>query len=291
MTVFPPPDLPEGRAIELAGRGTTFIREVAGPPGAPVLLLLHGWTANSALNWWATYGPLGEHFRVIAMDHRGHGSGIRSNRRFRLTDCADDAAALAAELGVERLVPVGYSMGGPIAQLMWLRHRELVGGMVLCATSRDFFRPGRSTRTLRGVVTGLGFAARATPVPIARRMHERVLVARYDETPLGMWARDETRRNDLRMLLEAADSIARFSSRDWIGGIDVPTAVVVTTDDVVVSPHRQRKLAESIPGATTHALAGGHDVCASDPERFATRLDLACAEVTTRAAEQRRVTR
>ena len=64
------------------------------------------------------YSTLAEHFRVIAMDHRGHGRGIRTFAPFRLADCADDAAGLLSELGIKKVIPVGYSMGGPIALLM-----------------------------------------------------------------------------------------------------------------------------------------------------------------------------
>ena len=88
------PDLPHGGSVELPGRGTTFARHISGPPGAPVVLLLHGWTANADLNFFTCYRSLGEHFRVVAIDHRGHGRGIRSRKAFRLEDCADDAAAL-----------------------------------------------------------------------------------------------------------------------------------------------------------------------------------------------------
>ena len=118
------PWLPPGRYVWLPGRGRTFVRELAGPPGAPVLVLLHGWTATADLNWYACFAPLAEHFRVVAIDHRGHGRGLRSAEPFRLEQCADDVAALARELGIDRFVPVGYSMGGPIAQLIWQRHRR-----------------------------------------------------------------------------------------------------------------------------------------------------------------------
>ena len=52
------PSLPPGRVVELPGRGSTWVRELPGPPGpsgehsAPVLLLLHGWTANADLKWF-----------------------------------------------------------------------------------------------------------------------------------------------------------------------------------------------------------------------------------------------
>ena len=107
------PPLPPGRHVELPGRGTTFIREVPGPPGAPTLVLLHGWTATADLNWFTSFEALGRRFRVIALDHRGHGRGIASSAPFRLRDCADDVVALADELGIEQIIPVGYSMGGP----------------------------------------------------------------------------------------------------------------------------------------------------------------------------------
>jgi pimeloyl-ACP methyl ester carboxylesterase len=45
------PRLPFGRRIELPDRGTTFVRRLAGPPGAPTVLLLHGWVASAGLNW------------------------------------------------------------------------------------------------------------------------------------------------------------------------------------------------------------------------------------------------
>src|SRR5436309_15731104 len=123
------PALPPGRRRELPGRGTTFVRDLAGPPGAPVLVLLHGLSATADLNWFPSFFPLGRHFRVLAIDHRGHGRGIRSARRFRLSDCADDVAALADVLEIDRFIPVGYSLGGPVAQLLWKRHPDRVAGL------------------------------------------------------------------------------------------------------------------------------------------------------------------
>ena len=52
------PVLPPGRHLELPRRGTTFVREIEGPPGAPTLLLLHGWVASGGLNWFQVFEPL-----------------------------------------------------------------------------------------------------------------------------------------------------------------------------------------------------------------------------------------
>src|SRR2546427_10570624 len=118
------PRLPPGRYVDLPGRGRTWVIDAPGPVGAPTLVLLHGLSATAALNWFTTFPTLARRFRLVAPDLRGHGRGIRSNRTFRLEDCADDIAALADALGIERFIPVGYSMGGPVAQLVWHRHPE-----------------------------------------------------------------------------------------------------------------------------------------------------------------------
>ena len=132
------PPLPMGRRINLPGRGTIFVREVAGPPGAPTVVLLHGWIASGGLNWYHVFGPLSEHFNVIAPDLRGHGRGIRSPRRFKLRDCANDVAALVRHLDTGPVIAVGYSMGGPVAQLLWREHRDLVSGLVLRDEARGW---------------------------------------------------------------------------------------------------------------------------------------------------------
>lgn len=283
-----PPTLPPGRFVDLAGRGTTWAYDADGPPGAPTVLLLHGWTATAGLNWFTSFAALNRRFRVIALDHRGHGRGLRTWRRFRLEECADDAAALADWFGLDTFIPVGYSMGGPIAQLLWKRHRERVEGMVLCATSRNF--RGRVTeRALFAAMTGLSVAARVTPAGWRNSMRERIYSSRYDGTDIGRWAQTEVLRNDPRVMVEAGQAIGNFSSHEWIGGVDVPTAVVVTELDPVVPTSRQCKLAESIPGATVHPVRGDHSVCVLQPDRFVPALLDACESVAIRSARRVRL--
>jgi 3-oxoadipate enol-lactonase len=283
----PGPPLPPGRYVELPGRGRTFIRDAAGPPGAPVVLLLHGLSATADLNWFPAYPRLAARYRVIGIDHRGHGRGIRSRRRFRLSDCADDAAALAHELRIPRLVAVGYSMGGPIAQLLWRRHPQLVQGLVLCATSRDF-RGHPRERMMFSLMPGVSLAARLTPATVRRRAFDRVLATRRETPGLQQWAMQELRRSNPAAVAEAAAAIGQFSSRDWIGHVDVPTAVIVTEQDQLVPPHRQLKLAEAITGATVHPVRGDHAACVLRADRFVPTLREAVDSVVARAQAQTR---
>lgn len=279
------PQLPQGAAMELPGRGTTFVRTVPGPPGAPTLLLLHGWTATADLNWFTCYHPLGKDFRVVALDHRGHGRGIRSRKLFRLEDCADDAMAVMDVLGIDRCIPVGYSMGGPVAQLVWKRHRERVEGLVLCATAGNFANSREEKLSFLGL-SGLAAVARLTPMQARKWLSEQLYLQR--KTSLWEpWAAQEASQHDWRTVLEAGRSIGGFSSRDWIGEVDVPTSVVITMADHVVPVRRQVRLFESIHGAEAYRVDGEHDVVVAKPERFVPTLQRAAHSVVERVTAGR----
>ena len=110
--------MPLTRLVDLPGRGTTRVWS-RGPPGAETVMLIHGVACTAELNWGQVLVPLGRDFRVVAADLRGHGDGIRLRSRFRLEDCTDDIAALAGVLDIGSFAAVGYSMGGPVAQLLY----------------------------------------------------------------------------------------------------------------------------------------------------------------------------
>lgn len=263
--------LPPGRRVELPGRGTTFVRELPGPVGAPTIVLLHGWTVSADLNWFACYEALGRRYRVVAVDHRGHGRGLRTRRRFRLADCADDVAAVCEELGLGRVIPVGYSMGGPIALLTWHRHHALVDGMVLCATA-PYFRTSGPESAMFSVLPLLAGTARFTPGPVRQAVARRLLGRRLDDDPFGTWARQEIARADPAKVAEAGASLGRFDARPWLGEVDVPVAVVRTTRDNVVSPARQQVLVDGIPGARRIDVAADHAACVTGAARFVPAL-------------------
>jgi len=269
------------RTVELPGRGPVWVRDIAGPePGSPTLLLLHGLGATARLNWGPSFRPLSRHFRVVALDHRGHGRGL-ATRRFRLADCADDAVHAAEALGVERLVAVGYSMGGPIASLAWSRHRERVAGLVLCATSRHFASRSAAVAA-RWMVPWAALGARLVPGIAHRRLLERML-ARIEHPELREKVTREFAGHRPATVIQAAGAVGGFSSHDWIGSVDVPTAGVVSTRDTLVPPSRQRKLAASIPGASLYEVAADHDACVAHADRFVPTLVEACLDVAKRA--------
>ncbi len=200
---------------------------------------------------------------------------------FRLEDCADDVVELADALGVRSFIPVGYSMGGPIAQLIWRRHRSRVDGLVLCATAARF-ATGREQQIGFMGLGGLAMATRLAPAAVRRRVMNE-FVSRREATGPELWAREQMRRHDLTAVLEASRAVGQFSSTPWIGEVDVPTAVVVTQRDTLVAPRRQFALADAIPGATVHPVDFDHHAAVFASNRFVPALLDACQSVAARA--------
>ncbi len=250
-------------------------------------MLLHGLGASAALNWFPAFGPLSDRFRVIAPDHRGHGRTPGDDAPFSLRGCAEDAFAVANALGVERFVAVGYSMGGPIAQLMWRDQPHRIEGLVLAATSRDF--GGRLRDRLRFRSVPLALAATRLPGSGSlRKLGTELLSSRFTPSPMQRWACEEIERGDARSVLEAAAELGRFSSRTWIHSVDVPTSVIVLMNDQVVPVRRQLKLARSIEDSVAAFVDGDHYSVVRAPENFVPVLTHECLSVLHRRQAQTR---
>jgi 3-oxoadipate enol-lactonase len=236
----PPHEMLPARTLNLPGRGEVFLRD-SGGDGPPVMLL-HGWMVSADLNWHAAYGPLtAAGYRVLAIDHRGHGRGMRARVPFRLTDCAADAVIAMRQLGLAPAIFVGYSMGGTIAQLVARDHRDAVSAVVLSGTSQHFQDPqsARLWRTMAGLRMLLSVAPRSAWWAIFRQAGIPV----SDRT---VWWQSELMRNFPRDVAEAGRELGRFDSRPWLHQVDVPAAVVLTSRDRSVPPRNQRELAAAI---------------------------------------------
>ena len=238
-------------------------------------MLIHWVACTAELNWGKVFAPLAAHFRVVAADLRGHGDGIRAGSRFRLEDCADDVAALAAALGTGKFTAVGYSMGGMVAQLVYRRHSSLLSGLVLCSTSGSVGSPAQELAAF-----ALPAAAGLWWNPVLQLVSAEgpglALLGPIDDPATARWARAQLRRTTLASAVSAIQAVSQFSSDGWISQVDVPTAVVVTTRDRIVPVSRQLELARAIPGASVHEVDADHAVCITAPETFARTLLTAC---------------
>ncbi|HJQ44393.1 MAG TPA: alpha/beta hydrolase [Jatrophihabitantaceae bacterium] len=284
VSVPPALDVPEGSIVELPGRGSTFVVDTGPPedPGRPTLVLLHALACTGLLTWYPAIAALRKNYRVITFDQRWHGQGIRSDA-FRLEDCADDVAALADALELDRFVVAGYSMGSLVAQLTWRQHPDRVAGAVLAATTARFTASGREPAALRVASVRLHQAA-AWRYRAARTAAQAAPVVTVPTDDHNRWALAQLRTTRGSGIAGAVATISRFDSSGWIGEMDVPTAVVVTAQDRLIPPARQLWVARQLPDVTVYEVEAGHSSVVMQAARFTPALQAACASVTARVA-------
>jgi pimeloyl-ACP methyl ester carboxylesterase len=263
--------------VHVPGLGELFVRDTGG--NCPPVLLLHGWMFPSDLNWFRTYQPLADAgYRVLAVDHRGHGRGLRADEPFTLTGCASDAAALIRELRCGPAIIVGYSMGGPIACLMARDHPDTVAALVLCATAREWKDP-----RMKALWSGMGILRLVLGAFPHQSWRWGLRRAGFPDSPITSWVAAELSRGSARDIAEAGRELGRYDSRTWLKQLrHVPGAVVVTTRDSAVPPRKQYELAESL-GAPAFEIACDHAGVTVKGKEFCRVLLEALASVSDRA--------
>ncbi len=222
----------------------------------PALLFLHG-NASRWQHWGPQLRALTPQFRCIAFDFRGYGRSGPLPRSNSLSLMADDAAALCGALGVGPVSVVGLSMGGAVAQMLALRHPQLVAGLVaagppLIATPPETpseQRPQLTAEMLRGM-----FGASFSPA-FAERNPE--LVTRTIEELL------ETDIATIRSF--SFDDLPLFD----LGRIAAPALVIAGELDALAPPATVRQIAQAMPTARYLELAGaGHMLNLEAEETF-----------------------
>ncbi|HUQ39650.1 MAG TPA: alpha/beta fold hydrolase [Acidimicrobiales bacterium] len=258
------------RLIDMDDGGVLHVVE-RGPVDAPPIVLLHGVTL-STLTWRYQLDDLADRFRVIAVDHRGHGRSRAGSGGHTLPGMAADIAHLLERDDLRGALVVGHSMGGIVAMQLAAGHPDLlgtrVGGLALVATTAA---PGARVPGWSRVVE---WAAPGTER--ALRMADRrrfvslppndlsYLIAR-----LGLGARPSPTHVELTRLMHAAlppaviadlwRELADVDLRSTLPRISVPTTVMVGSRDLVTPPHHSREIHRLVPGAELVSWPGaGH---------------------------------
>jgi 3-oxoadipate enol-lactonase len=236
----PPLQFPPARTVVVPDRGEFFLRDTdpSGEANLPVVLMLHGWVGSADLNFGGLYEDIAAAgYRVIAVDHRGHGRGLRALVPFRLSDCAADAAGVIRTLGLNKVIVFGYSMGGAIAQLVVRDHPDVVAGLVLSGTCQHW-----QDEELRRTWKAMPFVGLGLAVAPGRGWRVALKRAGLSSGPGVAWLRSEMMRHSARDIAEAGRELGRFDSRPWLKPQPFPTAVVLTSKDDAVPPAKQHEL-------------------------------------------------
>jgi pimeloyl-ACP methyl ester carboxylesterase len=261
--------------------GTAIAVEILGDrhPG-PTVVFLHGWTLSSRL--WHYQRALAERWRLVLMDHRGHGESEPGPREHRTVDqLGRDLRAVIAATSPDRpVVLVGHSMGGMTILALADQHPELFGdrivGVALLSTSSGKLAdtllglPGWLARGLRPVVPGVVHAAnrRASLLEHGRRAGTDLefLATRYlsygpDAPPsLVAFMARMIAGTSIEVMTEFFDI---FLSHDKLAALDVLRSVPVLIScgdrDSLTPISHSRTMADALPDAELQVVAGaGH---------------------------------
>ena len=245
--------------------------EVHGDDG-PWVVLLMGLGAPSQM-WLDIPRQLRDAgYRVLTVDNRGTGKSDPLRRPVSLRSMADDVVHAMDAAGADRVIVVGMSMGGMIAQHAALQHPHRLSGLVLLATTPGLPH-GRlpAARAMRALlVSALG--ASISPAMYLRLIEDLVLSpaerARTVEIAdrMAQAARSAPRTPPGSFLWQLL-ACAMHSTGRRLGSITTPTIVLAGSDDIVVGVTSARMLARRIPNAVLDVVPDtGHGIAFTRPE-------------------------
>lgn len=248
-----------------AGRdGVRLAYEVTGT--GPALLLIQG-LGYPGWGWEPLVAPLARSFTVITFDNRGIGGSDVPPGPYDTAMLAADAAAVLDDAGVRRAHVMGASLGGMIAQMFALDHRDRTERLVLACTTPggDHAYPlPEATRSL------IAEAATLPPAEATRRFVRNALAADRPDLVDDLTARRLAEPQDPAGWQAQAAAALSHDAWDRLAQLDLPTLVLHGTADRVVDPRNAGLLAERVAGTRVELLADrGHLFFWEDPTRVA----------------------
>ena len=201
------------------------------------LILLHG-NGEDSTYFAHQMEPFAQHFRVIAIDTRGHGKTPRGETPFTIRQFAKDLLDFMDQHHMVKAHILGFSDGGNIAMVFALAHPERVEKLVL----------NGANLYASGVKGSIQF-----PIEIGYRMAR--LFAPFSP---------KAKKNAEMLGLMVNDPNVK---PEELSQIKCPTLVIAGNQDMIKDKHT-RLIARSIPGAELSILPGDHFLANKRPEAF-----------------------
>ena len=248
--------------------------------GAPVLLV-HG-LGSSTRDWEYQIPVLAAHYRIIALDVRGHGRSHKPRERYSIEGFAADVAALIEHLKLAPVHLVGISMGGMIGFQLAVDRPELLksltivnsGPEVKAKTPGDYWQIAKRWTlsrllSLETIAKGLG----------------RLLFPKPEQAELRRKIEQRWPENDKRAYLASLDAIIGWGVRERLATITCPTLVVTGDRDYTPVSVKETYVKE-LPNARLQVVEDSrHATPLDQPERFNSILLNFLDEIESRTAK------
>jgi pimeloyl-ACP methyl ester carboxylesterase len=228
-----------------------------GGQGSPVLLG-HGYSATGHM-WDGQRAALGDHYRIISWDMRGHGQTESPSdpAQYSAALTVADMCALLRHCGIERAVVGGLSLGGYVSLAFYLAHPEMVRALVICDSG-----PGYRNAEARAAWNARAYE-RAAELE-AKGLDALAGRSREMREAMGHHASAQGLAHAARGMLAQEGSAVI----DGLATIKVPTLIIVgDQDQPFLAPCEY--MAKKIPGARLEVIAGaGHASNLDQPVAF-----------------------
>jgi 3-oxoadipate enol-lactonase len=223
--------------LDVSVDGVRLACHIRGAADAPPLVLLHG-LGSDASTWDAVAAEFAKHFRVVAIDQRGHGDSDRPGK-YSFELMRDDVLGVLDQLGLDRIDLLGHSMGGTVAYLVAEKEPGRIGRLILEDTPPPF--PAGRIATERP----------DEPVPFDWAVVPAIIGQLNDPDP-AWWER--------------------------LAEITAKTLIIAGGPDSHVPQDKIAEAASRVPDGTLEVIPVGHQVHATRPAEFtAAALDFLLA--------------
>jgi pimeloyl-ACP methyl ester carboxylesterase len=209
--------------------------------GRPVVFL-HGWL-GSWRYWFPTMERVAEHFRTYSFDFWGFGESRRKSTYESIQNYSDQVIRFLDELGIDRCLLVGHSMGGMVALKTAINHPKRISRVAAVGAPIV----GDSLSWLLKLTDRPLFADAFARVPALRRfMFHRFLGEAGDQHVHEIL--DDSVKSSSTTLRNAVGSMWRTDLRPELQRLSTPTLIVHGGRDEIVHPN-QADLFDNVPTA------------------------------------------
>lgn len=227
-----------------------------GNPSGPTLMFSH--SLGAALGMWDPQLELGDRFRLLRYDTRGHGRSDAPEGPYRLEDLVADAVGVLDALGIERVWFVGLSMGGMVGQLFALTHPERLHGVALCATFSEFPAVAHAAWDER-IETTRREGMESQVEPAMQRWFTAPFRERHPDVVDRV--REMVRGASVDGYVGCCEAVRGLALSNRLGEIRLPTLVVAGQDDPGAGPDVARGLKAAITDSELCVLGPASHLC------------------------------
>jgi len=266
LQATPPEETPRERFLTINGLQLRVLER--GPEEGRPMVLLHG-TGDNAHTWDLLAPCLAEHFRVIAVDQRGHGrSGWAVPPAYRCEDYLLDLQALIDQLALDGMFMLGHSMGALHASLYTALNPRRV--LALIHVDIEPRPPDWNLKYLSGLYKSLpasyaspeGYISEITKnAPYAKAEDLRDLAAKSLICRVGRWFRTYDR--------EILASFDCYNLLENLPAIRCPALVVRGAESRVLGQAAARQMVQGLQaGELAEIPRATHPAHLDNPEAF-----------------------